>query len=176
VHDALVTRLVFSWGMNDEALGMLERRFPAVVSVQFMTRCFPRHEMTDEWMRAVCSSLPALTSLDLTPCWKVTDEGVRAVRASSVRRRRRRRRAPTPGAPLSWLRRCMCARTQMCARMYAWVNPTRPLCSERRGRCARPPADAPRRALRWLTVAPCAGIRGKEARQAQAVGIRQHPR
>ena len=35
VHDAMVTRLVFERVMNDQAVGMLVRRFPAVASVQF---------------------------------------------------------------------------------------------------------------------------------------------
>jgi hypothetical protein len=86
VHDALVTRLVFKRRMTDEAVGMLVRRFPAVVSVQFLSgfmRPGPQwHEVTEEGVRAVCSSLPALTSLDLAYCRKVTDEGVRAVCSS----------------------------------------------------------------------------------------------
>ena len=82
VHDALVTRLVFKRRMTDEAVGMLVRRFPAVVSVQFMSVGYPGHEVTDAGVRAVCGSLPALTSLNLTWCTKVTDEGVRAVCSS----------------------------------------------------------------------------------------------
>ena len=79
VHDAMVTRLVFKRVMNDEAVGMLVRRFPAVASVQFMRigEC-EGHEVTDEAVLAVCS-LPALTSLNLTECWSVTDEAARAV-------------------------------------------------------------------------------------------------
>jgi hypothetical protein len=83
VHDALVTRLVFERRMDDEAVGMLVRRFPAVVSVQFKGPP-GGHFVTDEGVRAVCSSLPALTSLNLTYCINVTDEGVRAV-CSSLR-------------------------------------------------------------------------------------------
>jgi hypothetical protein len=81
VHDALVTRLVFERQMNDEAVGMLVRRFPAVVSVQFWG-VFGGHFVTDEGVRAVCSSLPALTCLNLSFCSEVTNEGVRAVCSS----------------------------------------------------------------------------------------------
>jgi len=77
VHDALVTRLVFERRMNDEAVGMVVRRFPAVVSVQF--KLIAWHEVTDEGVQEVCSLLPALKSLDLSCCREVTNEGVRAV-------------------------------------------------------------------------------------------------
>ena len=107
VHDAMVMRLVLRLETTDEAMGMLARRFPAVVSLEVkwksggpvhgvltdqgmlavrnltslktlnISRCI---ELTDEGMRAV-RSLPALTSLNLTYCIKVTDEGMRAVRS-----------------------------------------------------------------------------------------------
>jgi hypothetical protein len=101
VHDALVKRLVLRLETTDEAVGMLARRFPAVVSLEFkgpawgvltdqgmlavsnlhaLTSlnlcCCP--ELMDEGARAV-SNLPALTSLDLGSCVKVTDAGLRAV-------------------------------------------------------------------------------------------------
>ena len=79
VHDAAVMRLRFERRATDEAVGMLVRRFPAVASVHFMRigEC-EGHEVTDEAVLAVCS-LPALTSLNLTECWSVTDEAARAV-------------------------------------------------------------------------------------------------
>ena len=79
VHDALVMRLVSNRVMNDEAVGMLVRRFPAVTSLQFMWLGWHGHEVTDEGVQEVCSLLPALTTLDLSSCREVTDEGVRAV-------------------------------------------------------------------------------------------------
>jgi hypothetical protein len=105
VHDAMVMRLVLRRETTDEAMGMLARRFPAVVSLEFkwksggpewgvltdqgmlavssltslktlnLAHC---RELTDEGMRAV-RSLPALTSLNLTWCIKLTDKGMRAV-------------------------------------------------------------------------------------------------
>jgi hypothetical protein len=105
VHDAMVKRLVLTRKTTDEAMGVLVRLFPTVVSLEFkytsggppwgvltdqgmlavsnltslktlnLTNCI---ELTDEGMRAV-SSLPALTSLNLTGCELVTDDGMRAV-------------------------------------------------------------------------------------------------
>jgi hypothetical protein len=66
VHDALVTRLVLRRQTTDEAVGILVRRFPAVVSLEF--KGDERRVLTDEGMRAV-SSLTALTSLNLR-CWE----------------------------------------------------------------------------------------------------------
>jgi len=79
VHDALVTRLVFKRRMNDEAVGMLVRRFPAVTSVEFEWVVYPSHEVTDAGVKEMCSLLPALTTLNLVDCREVTNEGVRAV-------------------------------------------------------------------------------------------------
>jgi hypothetical protein len=76
VHDALVTRLMLRPQTTDEAMGMLVLRFPAVVSIQMKGNEW--RVLTDAALRAV-SSLPALTSLDLTCCKMVTDAGMRAV-------------------------------------------------------------------------------------------------
>jgi bacterioferritin-associated ferredoxin len=78
VHDALVTRLMLSVHITDEAMGMLVRSFPAVVSLELKHGGYEEDVLTDESMRAV-SSLTALTSLNLTNCRQVTDDGVRAV-------------------------------------------------------------------------------------------------
>jgi hypothetical protein len=102
VHDAMVMMLVLRREITtDEAMGMLTRRFPAVVSLEMkgnvwgvltdegmlavssLTKLTSLNlrfcrELTDEGMRAV-SSLPALTSLDLTSCRELTDQGMRAV-------------------------------------------------------------------------------------------------
>jgi hypothetical protein len=76
VHDAMVMRLVLSRQTTDEAMGMLVRSFPAVVSLEMKSGGLG--VLTDEALRAV-SSLPAITSLDLTLCVKVKDDGIRAV-------------------------------------------------------------------------------------------------
>jgi predicted small secreted protein len=81
VHDALVMRLVLKPQTTDEAMGMLVRRFPAVVSLEMKRKqsdYINRALLTNEGMRAV-SNLPALTSLNLTGCNKVTGAGLRAV-------------------------------------------------------------------------------------------------
>jgi hypothetical protein len=75
-HDALVTKLVLSRETTDEAVGMLARRFPAVVSLEFKGGGWS--VLTDKGLRAV-SSLPALTFLDISYCFKLTDKGLRAV-------------------------------------------------------------------------------------------------
>jgi hypothetical protein len=62
VHDALVTRLVLRRQTTDEAVGILVRRFPAVVSLEFKGE--ERRVLTDEGLRAV-SNLTALTFLNL---------------------------------------------------------------------------------------------------------------
>ena len=62
VHDALVTRLVLRWQTTDEAMGILVRRFPAVVSLEVKGE--ERRVLTDEGLRAV-SNLTVLTSLNL---------------------------------------------------------------------------------------------------------------
>jgi hypothetical protein len=78
VYDALVTRLVLTRETTDDAMGMLVRRFPAVVSLKMKYAYGAAAALTDEAMRAV-SSLRALTTLHLTDCEKVSDEGLRAV-------------------------------------------------------------------------------------------------
>jgi hypothetical protein len=97
VHDAMVTRLLLTLRTTDEAMGMLARHFPAVASLEFkggngataltdvsslaaltsldLSYCF---DVTDKALRAV-SNLPKLTSLDIAWCCKVTDAGLRAV-------------------------------------------------------------------------------------------------
>jgi hypothetical protein len=75
VHDALVRRLVLRWQTTDEAVGMLVRRFPAVVSLE--VKWF-RSVLTDEALRAV-STCTALMSLDRSGFIKATAKGLRAV-------------------------------------------------------------------------------------------------
>jgi hypothetical protein len=70
VDDALVTRLVLRRQTTDEAIGMLVRRFPAVVLMEFKW-ITGGNALTDAGLRAV-SSLPALTWCCLTWCSKVT--------------------------------------------------------------------------------------------------------
>jgi hypothetical protein len=65
----------------DEAVGILVRRFPAVVSLEVKGRG-ETAVLTDKGVRAV-SSLASLTCLDLSGCRLVTDEGMRAVVSSS---------------------------------------------------------------------------------------------
>ena len=76
VHDALVTRLVLRRHTTDEAVGILVRRFPAVVSLEFKGE--ERRVLTDKGLRAV-NNLPALNILSLSCCREVTAEGLRAV-------------------------------------------------------------------------------------------------
>jgi bacterioferritin-associated ferredoxin len=78
VHDATVTRLVLRRETTDQAMGMLVRRFPTVVSLEVKGGGGETAALTDQGMRAV-SSLAALTFLDITWCRNVTDKGVRAV-------------------------------------------------------------------------------------------------
>jgi hypothetical protein len=74
VHDALVTRLVLRWHTTDEVMGILVRRFPAVVSLGF--KGDERRVLTDEGLRAV-SNMPSLTSLNLSYCREETLRGCR---------------------------------------------------------------------------------------------------
>jgi hypothetical protein len=53
VHDALVTRLVLRWRTTDEAVGMLVRSFPAVVSLE-VKGANSVSVLTDEALRATC--------------------------------------------------------------------------------------------------------------------------
>jgi hypothetical protein len=76
VHDAVVMLLMLRPETTDEAVGMLARRFPAVVSVEYKSGGW--RVLTDQGLRAV-SSLPSPTSLNLTRCRKVTDAGLLAV-------------------------------------------------------------------------------------------------
>jgi hypothetical protein len=78
VHDALVMKLVLRQKATDEGVGMLVRRFPAVVSIELKGSYFSTAALTDEALRAV-SSLPALTFLNFSNCDNVTGEGLRAV-------------------------------------------------------------------------------------------------
>ena len=77
VHDALVMKLVLRQKATDEGVGMLARRFPAVVSFE-LRWIFGGHAVTDVGVRAV-SRLHALTFLDISYCDKLTDEALRAV-------------------------------------------------------------------------------------------------
>jgi hypothetical protein len=94
VHDAMVKRLVLSLKTTDEAMGMLARRFPAVVSLEFKYKNGGPMwgVLTDQGMLAVSrgeykcmysplavSNLTSLTSLNLTYCRELTDESMRAV-------------------------------------------------------------------------------------------------
>jgi hypothetical protein len=77
VHDALVMRLVLSRRTTDEAMGMLVRRFPAVVSLEFKGVYGETTALTDKGLQAV--SIASLTSLDLSYNSKVSDKGLRAL-------------------------------------------------------------------------------------------------
>jgi hypothetical protein len=74
-HDAVVKRLVLRVPTTDEGMGILARRFPAISSVEVKWDGGKACPMTDEGTLAV-SKLRALTSLDLTWCTKVADEGM----------------------------------------------------------------------------------------------------
>jgi hypothetical protein len=78
VHDAVVMRLVLRLQTTDEAVGMLARRFPAVVSLEFKRIGDGWGVLTDQGLRAV-SSLTSLTSLNLNYCRELTDVGMLAV-------------------------------------------------------------------------------------------------
>jgi hypothetical protein len=77
VHDKLLSHLVLK-PTPDTPLCMLVRRFPAVVSLELKGHT-EKTALTDEGLRAVTSSLPALTCLNLTYCSNVTDEGMQVV-------------------------------------------------------------------------------------------------
>jgi hypothetical protein len=77
VHDAMVMKLLVRQKATDEGVGMLARRFPAVVSFE-LRWIFGGHAVTDVGVRAV-SRLHALTFLDISYCDKLTDEALRAV-------------------------------------------------------------------------------------------------
>jgi predicted lysophospholipase L1 biosynthesis ABC-type transport system permease subunit len=70
----MVSRLVLSPQTTDEAVGMLVRRFPAVVSLEVKGYGLDVGVLTDKALRAV-SSLTSLTLLNLSWCGNVTDEG-----------------------------------------------------------------------------------------------------
>jgi hypothetical protein len=59
VHDALVTRLLLRPQTTDEAMGMLVRRFPTVVSLESKGDFLNHALLTDEALRALsnCTSL-----------------------------------------------------------------------------------------------------------------------
>jgi hypothetical protein len=79
VHDAMVKRLVLKKKATDEGMGVLARRFPAVLSLDFnLNRFGEENELTDEGLKAV-SGLTSLTSLFLCGSYAVTDVGMRAV-------------------------------------------------------------------------------------------------
>jgi hypothetical protein len=85
VYDALVTRLVLRRETTDEAMGMLVRSFPAVVSLEMKGAFGDTLALTDKGVHAV-SSLPALTYLDLSRCRQMTDEALRAVSSCTTLR------------------------------------------------------------------------------------------
>jgi hypothetical protein len=68
---------------TDEAVGMLVRRFPAVVSLEIKGEAGVTAALTDKGLRAV-SSLASLTFLYLTYCFKVTAAGVQALRSTTA--------------------------------------------------------------------------------------------
>jgi hypothetical protein len=78
VHDAVVTQLVLSRKTTNKTMDMLVRRFPAVIALQVKGAPGCVAALTEKGLQAV-TSLPALTSLDLSDCVKLTDKGVRAV-------------------------------------------------------------------------------------------------
>ena len=63
VHDAMVTRLVLRQWTTDAAIGMLVRRFPAVVLSEFKPP-LESVALTDKGLRAV-SSCTALVTLNV---------------------------------------------------------------------------------------------------------------
>ena len=71
VYDAQVKRLVLTWQTTDEAMDMLVRRFPAVVSLEMKSVRDQTLALTDKGVHAV-SSLRALTYLDLGRCKVMT--------------------------------------------------------------------------------------------------------
>jgi hypothetical protein len=75
----MVMRLVLRPATTDEAVGVLVRRFPTVVSLEF--KGSGHSVLTDQGLRAV-SRLASLTCLDLSYCVNITDVGVRAVVSS----------------------------------------------------------------------------------------------
>jgi hypothetical protein len=77
VRDALVKRLVLKKKATDEGMGVLVRRFPAMVSLEFKW-VSGGHALTDEGL-CVVSCLTSLNELNLTDCVEVTDKGVRAL-------------------------------------------------------------------------------------------------
>jgi hypothetical protein len=85
VYDAQVKRLVLTWQTTDEAMDMLVRRFPAVVSLEMKSVRDQTLALTDKGVHAV-SSLRALTYLDLGRCKVMTDAGLRAVSSVSALR------------------------------------------------------------------------------------------
>jgi len=81
VYDAMVRRLVLRKEITDEAVGMLVRCFPAVTSVQLKGNVIPIPfgcMVTHVGVLAVCS-LPALTKLDLSYCYEITDAVLTAI-------------------------------------------------------------------------------------------------
>jgi hypothetical protein len=80
LHDAMVMMLVLRLETTDEAMGMLARRFPAVVSLEFKWKSGGPWSgvLTDQGMLAV-SNLASLKTLNLTNCCELTDEGMRTV-------------------------------------------------------------------------------------------------
>jgi hypothetical protein len=88
VHDAMVMRLVLRWQITNKAMDMLVRRFPAVIALQVKAGYDKGRvkgaALTDKGVRAVTSYLPALTSLDLTWCKRLTDKGMLAVSCTGL--------------------------------------------------------------------------------------------
>ena len=78
VHDAMVTRLLLRRQTTDEAVRMLVRRFPTVVSLEIVGVPGQTAALTDKGLRAV-SSLASLTFLGLNRCKTVTGAGMRAL-------------------------------------------------------------------------------------------------
>ena len=82
-YDALVKRLVMRRNTTDEAMGMLVRRFPAVVSLEMKSVPNETLALTDQGVHAM-SSLRALTCIDLSRCKLMTDQALRAVSSVST--------------------------------------------------------------------------------------------
>ena len=86
MHDAAVMRVVLRRETTEEGMGMLVQRFPAVASVEMKSVPGETLALTDQGVRALSSSPPALTSLDLSRCKRMTDQGQRAVSSVSTLR------------------------------------------------------------------------------------------
>jgi hypothetical protein len=78
VYDAMVMRLVLREQTTDQAMGMLVRRSPAVVSLKMKSTSAETLTLTDQGVHAV-STLASLTYLDLSRFKQMTEGALQAV-------------------------------------------------------------------------------------------------